>query len=34
MNQLKQFKNNEDMSEKNIKDKDFYYNEMVKSQGI
>ena len=34
MNQLKQFENNEDMSEQNIKDKDFYYNEMVQSQGI
>jgi transcription initiation factor IIF auxiliary subunit len=34
INQLKQFENNEDMSEQNIIDKDFYYNEMVKSQGI
>ncbi len=29
INQLKQFENNEDMSEQNIIDKDFYYNEMV-----
>ena len=34
MNQLKQFENNEDISEQNIKEKDFYYNEMMKSQGI
>jgi hypothetical protein len=34
MNQLKQFENNEDISEQNIKDKDFYYNEMLESQGI
>ena len=34
MNQLKKFENNEDISEKNIKDKDFYYKEMMKSQGI
>jgi hypothetical protein len=34
MNQLKKFENNEDISEQNIKDKDFYYNEMLKSQGI
>jgi hypothetical protein len=33
MNQLKKFENNEDISEKNIKDKDFYYKEMMKSQG-
>ena len=33
-NQLKKIENNEDMSEQNIIDKDFYYNEMVKSQGI
>ena len=34
MNQLKQFENNEDISKQNIKDKDFYYDEMMKSQGI
>ena len=33
-NQLKQFENTEDMSEKNIRNKDFYYKEMMKSQGI
>jgi hypothetical protein len=33
-NQLKQFENNEDMSEKNIRNKDFYYKEMMKSQGM
>ncbi len=33
-NQLKQFENNKDMSEKNIRNKDFYYKEMMKSQGV
>ena len=27
-NQLKQFENNEDMSEKNIRNKDFYYKQL------
>jgi len=33
-NQFEQFEANEDMSEKNIKNKDFHYAAMMKSQGM
>ena len=33
-NQFEQFEANEDMSERNIKNKDFHYAAMMKSQGM